>query len=121
MSTQTNHEVRAIAELALAATADQFLVPQSHHVDVLLDLRSAATSVIVRSTIDERLREIRFVSMLFAEEVRADLHAIAAISELDDPYDLTWAEEALALTLSEGALACECDECAAAEEHAVQA
>ena len=69
MSAHELHEIRVIADLALAANSDQLLVSQRQFVDVLLDLRSVAVSPVMRSTIDERLRDIRFVTMIDASEV----------------------------------------------------
>jgi hypothetical protein len=105
MSAHELHEIRVIADLALAASTDQLLVSQRNYVDVLLDLRSAAMSPIVRETIEERLRDIRFVTMVDATEVRADLEAIVAISEVEDELEMAWAEVALT---------CDCDECTSA-------
>jgi hypothetical protein len=105
MSTQQLLEIRSIADSASADFAHQLLVPQRHYVDVLLDLRAAATSSVVRSTIDERLRDIRFMSMIDAEDVHADLEAIVAISEIDVCVDMAWAELALD---------CACTDCAEA-------
>ena len=105
MSTHELHEIRAIADQALAATSDQLLVSQRQYVDVLLDLRSIAVSPVMRSTIEDRLREIRFVTMIDASEIRADLNAVVAVSEIEDELEMAWAEVALT---------CDCDECAAA-------
>jgi hypothetical protein len=105
MSAHQLHEVRVIADLALAANTDQLLVSQRHYVDVLLDLRGISASPILRETIEERLRDIRFVTMIEASEVRADLEAIVAISEVEDELEMAWAE--LALT-------CDCHECTTA-------
>src|SRR5262245_18383468 len=105
MSTQKLHEIRVIADLALAANTDQLLVSQRQYVDVLLDLRSVAVSPVLRETIEERLRDIRFVTMVDASEVHGDLEAIVAIAEIEDELEMAWAEVAFA---------CECDECAAA-------
>ena len=105
MSTQKLHEIRVIADLALAANTDQLLVSQRQYVDVLLDLRSVAVSPVLRETIEERLRDIRFVTMIDASEVRADLEAIVAISEIEDELEMAWAEVALT---------CDCHECTTA-------
>ena len=105
MSTQKLHEIRVIADLALAANTDQLLVSQRQYVDVLLDLRSVAVSPVMRETIEERLRDIRFVSMVEASEIDADLEAIVAIAEIEDELEMAWAEVALT---------CDCDECATA-------
>ena len=59
MSAQHLLEIRAIADRASADLSDQLLVPQSHYIDVLLDLRAATHNPIVRATIDARLSEIR--------------------------------------------------------------
>ena len=48
MSAHELHEIRVIADLALAATYDQLLVSQRQYVDVLLDLRSTAVSPVIR-------------------------------------------------------------------------
>jgi hypothetical protein len=104
MSTPHFHQIRAIADRALATSADQFVVPQTHYVDVLLDLRAASHNPILQSTIDDRLSDIRFVTMIEASEVHADLEAIVALAQLDDPFDMTWAELALE---------CDCIDCLA--------
>jgi hypothetical protein len=105
MSAHELHEIRAIADLAFTANSDQLLVPQSHFVDVLLDLRSVAVSPVVRSMIDDRLREVRFVSMIEASEVHADIEGLVAVSEIEDELEMAWADVAMT---------CECDECGAA-------
>jgi hypothetical protein len=102
MSAHELQEIRVIADLALTSTTDQLLVSQRQYVDVLLDLRSVAMSPVLRSTIDDRLRDIRFVTMIDASEVSADLEAIVAISEVEDEFEMAWAE--IALT-------CDCHEC----------
>jgi hypothetical protein len=107
MSAHELHEIRSIADHALATDIDQLLVSQSHYVDVLLDLRKAAASPVLRSTIEDRLREVRFVTMLDASDVRADLEAIVEISEVEDELEMVWAEVALT---------CDCPECATAIE-----
>ena len=97
MSSVQHHELQEIADHAMASIADQLLLPQSHYVDVLLDLLVVAPSSIVRSAIVDRLSEIRFVSMLATDEVRADLYGIVAISDFSDAAsdELTWAQQAL--------------------------
>jgi hypothetical protein len=111
MSTQQLLEIRAIADRASADFSEQLLVPQSHYVDILLDLRAATHNPIVRTTIDARLSDIRFVTMIDTSDVRADLMAIVGISEFDDPFEMAWAE---------AALTCDCAECAASlHEHVV--
>jgi hypothetical protein len=105
MSTHELHEIRAIVEQALATTSDQLLVSQRQYVDVLLDLRSIAVSPVMRSTIEDRLREIRFVTMIHASKIRADLNEVVAVSEVDDELEMAWAE---------AALTCDCHECASA-------
>ncbi len=105
MSAHELQEIRVIADLALAANSDQLLVSQRQYVDVLLDLRAMAASPVLRETIEERLRDIRFVTMIDASEVRADLEAIVAISEVEDELEMAWAEVALT---------CDCHECTAA-------
>ena len=105
MSTQKLHEIRVLANQALAADSDQLLVSQRQYVDLLLDLRSVAVSPVLRETIEERLRDIRFVTMIDASEIDADLEAIVAIAEIEDELEMAWAEVALT---------CECDECTTA-------
>jgi hypothetical protein len=102
MSVQELHEIRVLAGLALAATTDQVLVSQRQYVDVLLDLRSVAVSSVLRETIEERLRDVRFVTMVDAIEVHTDLEAIVAISEIEDELEMAWADVAMT---------CECDDC----------
>ena len=105
MPTSHFHQIRAIADRALATSADQLVVPQSRHVDVLLDLRAASHNPILQSTIDDRLSDIRFVSMIETSEAHADLEAIVALAQLDDPFDMAWAELALV---------CDCIDCLSA-------
>jgi hypothetical protein len=107
MSIQKLHEIRVITDLALAATSDQLLVSQRQYVDVLLDLRSAAVSPVLRETVEERLRDIRFVSMVDSSDIHADLEAIVAIAEIEDELEMAWAESALT---------CECTACTTAIE-----
>ena len=107
MSSVQHHELQEIADHTIASIADQLLLPQSHYIDVLLDLLAVAPSPIVRSAIAERLSEIRFVSMVATDDVRADLYGIVAISDFSDAAsdDLAWAEQALL---------CDCTACLAA-------
>ena len=105
MPTQKLQEIRVIADMALAANTDQLLISQRQYVDVLLDLRSVAVSPVLRETLEERLRDIRFVTMVDASEINGDLEAIVAIAEIEDELEMAWAEVVLS---------CECDECAAA-------
>ena len=107
MSSVQHHELQEIADHTMASIADQLLLPQSHYIDVLLDLLVVAPSPIVRSAIAERLSEVRFVSMVATDEVRADLYGIVAISDFTDVAsdDLAWAEQALL---------CDCTACVAA-------
>ena len=97
MSSVQHHELQQIADHMMASIADQLLLPQSHYIDVLLDLLVMAPSPIVRSAIADRLSEVRFVSMVATDEVRADLYGIVAISDFSDVAsdDLAWAERAL--------------------------
>ena len=105
MSAHELHQIRAIADVALAANADQLVVSQRHYVDVLLDLRSAAMTPVLRSMIDDRLSEIRYVTMIEAGEVHADLEGIVAVSEIEDELEMAWAEVALT---------CDCHDCTTA-------
>jgi hypothetical protein len=110
MPSVRHHELQEMADHTMASIADQLLLPQSSYIDVLLDLLVVAPSPIVRSAIADRLSEVRFVSMVATEEVRADLYGIVAISDFSDtaPDDMAWAERALT---------CRCATC----EHAVRA
>ena len=105
MPTQKLQEIRVIADMALAANTDQLLISQRQYVDVLLDLRSVAVSPVLRETLEERLRDIRFVTMVDASEINGDLEAIVAIAEIEDELEMAWAEVALT---------CDCHECASA-------
>jgi len=107
MSSVQHHELQEIADHMMASIADQLLLPQSHYIDVLLDLLVVAPSPIVRSAIADRLSEVRFVSMVATEEVCADLYGIVAISDFTDAAsdELAWAEQALL---------CDCTACVAA-------
>ena len=115
MSSVQHHELQEIADHTMASIADQLLLPQSHYIDVLLDLLVVAPSSIVRSAIADRLSEIRFVSMVATDEVRADLYGIVAISDFSDAAsnELAWAEQALL---------CDCTACVAAlQAHQIDA
>jgi hypothetical protein len=101
-NTSTNEAIRGIADRALAWIGDQILLTQGHCVDVLLDLLLATDDPSVRDTIEGRLSDIRFMSMVEADELRADLEAVIEISETIESTDLTWAERALE---------CDCDRC----------
>lgn len=101
-TTTTHQDIQTIAEQAIAAIGDQVVVSQSRCVDVLLDVLLATDDPVMRCTIGERLRDLRFLSMVEAAELRADLEAIVAICTLDPATDLSWAEESLA---------CCCDRC----------
>ena len=105
MSAHNVHEIRVLADLALAATTDQLLVSQRHYVDLLLDVRGVAVSPVLRETIDERLRDVRFVTMVDAIDVHTDLAAIVAIAEIEDELEMAWAEVAMT---------CDCDACTTA-------
>jgi len=107
MSSVQHHELQEIADHTMASITDQLLLPQSHYIDVLLDLLVVAHSAIVRAAIAERLSEVRFVSMVATDDVRADLYGIVAISDFSDAAsgDLAWAEQALL---------CDCTSCLAA-------
>ena len=116
MSTVQHHQLQSIADNTLATISGQLLLPQSNYVDVLLDLLVVAHSSIVRSAIADRLDEIRFVTMIATDEVRADLFGIVAISDFSDAAgpadDLAWAELAAC---------CDCESCTVAvEAHASQ-
>jgi hypothetical protein len=107
MSSVQHRELQEIADHTMASIADQLLLPQSHYIDVLLDLLVVAPSPIVRSAIAARLSEVRFVSMVATDEVRADLYGIVGISDFTDAAsdDLAWADQALL---------CDCTACVAA-------
>jgi len=91
MSSVQHHELQEIADHTMASIADQLLLPQSHYIDVLLDLLVVAPSPIVRSAIADRLSEVRFVSISDFSDAASD--------------DLAWAEQALL---------CDCTACVAA-------
>ena len=97
MSTKTDHQLQItnIAETALGWIGDQCLLPQGHCVNVFLDMYSATDDFTLRWAIAERLSEIRFLSLVAAEDMRADLTAITAIATADVPSDLEWAGYAL--------------------------
>ena len=107
MSSVQHHELQEIADHTMASIADQLLLPQIRYIDVLLDLLVVAPSPVVWSAIAERLSEIRFVSVVATDEVRADLYGIVAISDFSDAVsdDLAWTEQALL---------CDCPACLAA-------
>jgi hypothetical protein len=96
----SNQQIRSITDRALEWIGDQILLTQGHCVDILLDLLLAADDPSVRNAIEHRLRDIRFMSMVEADELRADLEAVVAISETT--IDLAWAERVFE---------CECDRC----------
>jgi hypothetical protein len=101
-TTNTNQRLRTLAEQALAAIAELATVPQGRCVDTLLDLLLATDDPIVRSTIMDRLRDLRFSSTVDADDMRADLEAVIAISCGHESIDVAWAERLLT---------CDCSDC----------
>jgi hypothetical protein len=77
MSTTT---VTSIVETALERMADHLVLDQGRCVDVYLDLYGATEDVGLRWSIAERLDDIRYLSLVDAAQMRADLHAILAIA-----------------------------------------
>jgi hypothetical protein len=69
-----------IVDAALADTAGQMLLSQGRCVDVLLDLFNVTTEPSIQVLIGERIEDIRHLRAVEADEFRADLYAVAAIS-----------------------------------------
>ena len=65
---------------ALAKIAGQVLLSQGRCVDILLDLFNVTTEPSIQVLIGERLNDIRHLRAVEADEFRADLYAVAAIS-----------------------------------------
>jgi hypothetical protein len=96
MPTMTDHQhVIDTAETALGEIGEQVLLSQGHCVNVFLDLYGATEDFALRWAIADRLDEIRFVSSVLGDDMRADLTAIVAIASADVPSDLEWASCAL--------------------------
>lgn len=97
MHTTTDHQqqITDIAEAALRWIGGKCLLPQGHCVNVFLDMYSATDDFTLRWAIAERLSEIRFLGLVDADDMRADLTAITAIASADVPSDLEWAGYAL--------------------------
>jgi hypothetical protein len=93
-TTQLN-TITTIADEAIAWIGDQVLLSQGHCVNVLLDMYTATDDVGLRWSIAERLDEIRFLSMVEAKELRADIDAIVEIATSPEAADLEWARAAL--------------------------
>ena len=72
--------IAAIVDAALADTAGQVLLSQGRCVDLLLDLFNVTSEPSIQVLIGERLEDIRHLRAVLAEEFRADLYAVAAIS-----------------------------------------
>ena len=102
MRTKTDHQqhITDIAEAALDWIGDQRLLAQGNCVNVFLDMYSATDDFTLRWAIADRLSEIRFLSLVEADDMRADLTAIAAIASADVASDLEWAGYALESCLS---------------------
>jgi hypothetical protein len=96
MSTTTDHQqIIDIAEAALERVGDQALLSQGHCVNMLLDLYCATEDFAIRWAIADRLNEIRFLSAVEGDDIRADLAAIIAIASADVPSELEWSRAAL--------------------------
>jgi hypothetical protein len=72
--------IAAIVDVALADIAGQMLLSQGRCVDVLLDLFNVTTEPSIQVLIGERLEDIRHLRAVLADEFRADLYGVAAIS-----------------------------------------
>jgi hypothetical protein len=72
-----------IVDAALAATVGQTLLSQGRCVDVLLDLFNVTTEPSIQVLIGERLKDIRHLRAVEADEFRADLYAVAAIANAE--------------------------------------
>jgi hypothetical protein len=82
----TNQEVIDLATVALDWIGDQVLLSQGHCVNVFLDLYCATDDYALRWAIAERLDDIRFLNVVEADDMRADLCAIVEIATADDPF-----------------------------------
>jgi hypothetical protein len=101
MRTMTDHQqIIDIAETALHRIGDQTLLTQGHCVNVLLDLYCATEDFSIRWAIADRLDDIRFLSAVEGDEMRADLAAIIAIASADVPSDLEWSRSVLETCLA---------------------
>jgi len=85
-TTTNNQEVIDLASAAIDRIGDQLLVSQGHCVNVFLDLYCATNDYALRWAIAERLDDIRFVNVVEADDMRADLCAIVEIATTDDPF-----------------------------------
>jgi hypothetical protein len=95
MSTTTDHqEIIDIAETALGRVGEQALLSQGHCVNMFLDLYCATEDFSIRWAIAERLNEIRFLSAVAGEDMRADLTAIIEIASAEVPSGFVWSAAA---------------------------
>ena len=78
--------IAEIVDAALADIAGQTLLSQGRCVDVLLDLYNVTTEPSIQVLIGERLEDIRHLRAVLAEEFRADLYAVAAISAAESAF-----------------------------------
>jgi len=85
-TTTTNQELLDLVTVTLDWIGDQVLLSQGHCVNVFLDLYCATDDYALRWAIAERLDDIRFVNMVEADDMRADLCAIAEIASAADPF-----------------------------------
>jgi len=91
MPTTTAHqEVIDIAETALCRLGDGALLSQGHCVNVFLDMYCATDDFSIRWAIAERLDEIRFVSAVEGDDMRADLTAVIEIASALVTSDTAW-------------------------------
>ena len=87
-TTTKNQEVIDLATDVLEWIGDQVLLSQGHCVNVFLDLYTATDDYSLRWAIAERLDDIRFVNVVEADDMRADLCAIVEIAGTEDPFCL---------------------------------
>jgi hypothetical protein len=72
--------IAAIVDAALYRLGDQLVVDQGRCVDVYLDLYAATTDLGLRTSLADRIDDIRHLSLVDSDEFRADLAAFVAIA-----------------------------------------
>lgn len=85
--------IESIARSTMDSIGDRTLLSQARCADILLDLYGATDDCELRGSILERLRELRHVNTVLADELRADLEAITEIAATLRCLDRTRAEQ----------------------------
>lgn len=96
LSSETEVRISELLDGALQAIEEQVLVASGKCVDALLDLYGSTDDVTVRRVCTDALRRVSRVSLVRAEEFRADLQAVAAAAATASVGELLAAYEPVA-------------------------